>query len=103
RNDRRPSAAPLFPYTTLFRSVKWIMKRGLPGGRSNIQTVAGELGMSNRTLQRRLHDEGTSFKHLLTQVRQEQAREYLADPTLDIDRKSTRLNSSHVSISYAVF
>jgi AraC-like DNA-binding protein len=64
--------------------VKWIMKRSLTGGRSDIQTVASELGMSERTLQRRLTDEGTRFKDLLTQVRHEQAREYLADPTQDI-------------------
>jgi AraC-like DNA-binding protein len=64
--------------------VKWIMKRSLTGGRPDIQTVASELGMSDRTLQRRLTDEGTSFKHLLTQVRHEQAREYLADPSFDI-------------------
>lgn len=65
-------------------AVKWIMKRTLPGGHPDIQTVASELGMSGRTLQRRLTDEGTSFKHLLTQVRHGQAREYLADPSLDI-------------------
>jgi AraC-like DNA-binding protein len=64
--------------------VKWIMKRSLTGGRLDIKTVASELGMSDRTLQRRLTDEGTSFKHLLTRVRHEQAREYLADPSLDI-------------------
>ena len=64
--------------------VKWIMKRSLTAGRPDIQTVASELGMSDRTLQRRLTDEGTSSKHLLTQVRHEQAREYLADPSLDI-------------------
>ncbi|KQL18206.1 AraC family transcriptional regulator [Cytobacillus solani] len=64
--------------------VMWIMKRSLTGGRPEIQTIASELGMSDRTLQRRLTDEGTSFKHLLTKVRHEQAREYLADPSLDI-------------------
>jgi AraC-like DNA-binding protein len=64
--------------------VKWIMKRSLTGGRPDIQIVAKELGMSDRTLQRRLTDENTSFKHLLTQARHEQARAYLADPTLDI-------------------
>lgn len=64
--------------------IKWIMKRSLTAGRPNIKTVASELGMSGRTLQRRLTDEGTSFKSLLTQVRHEQAREYLADPSLDI-------------------
>ncbi|WP_068618195.1 AraC family transcriptional regulator [Paenibacillus tuaregi] len=64
--------------------VKWIMKRSLTGGRPDIQAIAKELGMSGRTLQRRLTDEHTSFKHLLTQVRHEQALEYLADPELDI-------------------
>lgn len=64
--------------------VKWIIKRSLAGGRPDIQTVASELGMSDRTLQRRLTNECTSFKLLLTQVRRDQAREYLADPSLDI-------------------
>ncbi|ULL20035.1 AraC family transcriptional regulator [Paenibacillus sp. H1-7] len=65
-------------------TVKWIVKRSLTGGCPDIQAVAKELGMSDRTLQRRLTDENTSFKHLLTQARHEQAREYLADPSLDI-------------------
>lgn len=69
---------------TITEMVKWILKRSLTGGRPDIQTVASELGMSDRTLQRRLTDEGTNFKHLLTQVRHEQARAYLADPSLDI-------------------
>lgn len=64
--------------------VKWIMKRSLTGGRPDIQAVAKKLGMSDRTLQRRLTDENTSFKLLLTQARHEQARKYLADPSLDI-------------------
>ncbi|NBJ69990.1 MULTISPECIES: AraC family transcriptional regulator [Clostridia] len=64
--------------------VKWMMKRSLTGGCPNIQTVASEFGMSHRTLQRRLTDEGTNFQHLLTQVRHELARKYLADPSFDI-------------------
>ncbi|QRG65184.1 helix-turn-helix transcriptional regulator [Brevibacillus choshinensis] len=64
--------------------VKWILKRSLTGGRHDIRAVASELGMSDRTLQRRLTDESTSFKQLLSLARHEQAREYLADPNLDI-------------------
>ncbi|MES1043829.1 AraC family transcriptional regulator [Bacillus obstructivus] len=64
--------------------AKWMIKRSLTGGHTDIQTIASELGMSNRTLQRRLADEGTNFKQLLTQARHELAREYLADPLLDI-------------------
>ncbi|WP_379139651.1 helix-turn-helix domain-containing protein [Paenibacillus sp. sgz500992] len=69
---------------SMTETVKWIMKRSLTGGRPDIQAVARELGMSDRTLQRRLTDEGTSFKQLLMQARHEQALEYLADPTLEI-------------------
>jgi AraC-like DNA-binding protein len=64
--------------------VKWIIKHSLTGGIPDIQAVAKELGMSDRTLQRRLSDENTSFKRLLTLTRHEQAREYLSDPSLDI-------------------
>lgn len=64
--------------------VKWILKRSLTGSRMDIHAVASELNMSGRTLQRRLSDEGTTFKQLLTQARHELAREFLADPKLDI-------------------
>ncbi|RCW43455.1 helix-turn-helix transcriptional regulator [Paenibacillus prosopidis] len=64
--------------------VKWIMKRSLAAGRPDIQVIAGELGMSDRTLQRRLTEEGTSFKQLLTDARREKALEYLSDPLLDL-------------------
>ncbi|REB07067.1 AraC family transcriptional regulator [Sporosarcina sp. BI001-red] len=64
--------------------VKWIIKQSLAGGRPDIQTIAREIGMGNRTLQRRLSEEGTSFKSLLTQTRHDQAREYLRDSSLDI-------------------
>lgn len=68
----------------IIEKVEWIIKCSLTAGRPDIQFVARELGMSERTLQRRLADEGTSFKHLLAQARHELAREYLADPSLDI-------------------
>ncbi|MFX3631414.1 MAG: helix-turn-helix domain-containing protein [Candidatus Pristimantibacillus sp.] len=70
--------------SSITEMVKWIIKRSLTGGRPDIQGVAKELSMSDRTLQRRLTDENTSFKHLLTEARHEKACEYLADPSLDI-------------------
>ncbi|MGG1514232.1 helix-turn-helix domain-containing protein [Paenibacillus oryzisoli] len=69
---------------SMTETVKWIIKRNLMAGHLDIQSVAKELAMSDRTLQRRLTEEGTNFKHLLTQARHEQARAYLADPLLDI-------------------
>ncbi|AIQ54371.1 helix-turn-helix transcriptional regulator [Paenibacillus sp. FSL R7-0331] len=69
---------------TVAETVKWIIRRSLMGGHYDIQAVARELNMSDRTLQRRLREEGASFKQLLTQARHEQAREYLSDPSLEI-------------------
>jgi len=83
--------------------VKWIMKRSLTGGRPDIQAVAKELGMSERTLQRRLTDEKTSFKHLLTQARHELAREYLADPSLEIKEVAFLLGYDNQNSFYRAF
>src|SRR3712207_7451474 len=89
---RRPPRSTLFPYTTLFRSLQ-VQLAG--------ERVGGELGRWDVGEQRasvqidgvtpwrshRLHAGGP---RLLGEV-------------LHADRKSTRLNSSHANISYAVF
>src|SRR5947199_2224920 len=75
---RRTPGSTLFPYTTLFRSIKvglkgwgWCSARGC-GGKALLLEIGGHKGAVRR---------------------RERAR----------DRKSTRLNSSHLGISYAVF
>src|SRR5258708_21146042 len=78
---RRPPRSTLFPYTTLFRStLGHILTRGLLHGGSPRNTVRG------RGLAWLSHPGST--------------RPILAP---EQDRKSTRLNSSHQIISYAVF
>src|SRR5438309_8006502 len=99
---RRPPRSTLFPYTTLFRSrtdvpldahgaeqaaaiadrlsrrpVGRVLASDLRRARSTAETVAARLGLA---------------VELTADLRE-----------LDLDRKSTRLNSSHSSISYAVF
>lgn len=64
--------------------VKWILKRLLAGSRPDIAMVAKELGMGERTLQRRITDEGTSFRQLLNDTRRELVREYLSNPSVEI-------------------
>src|SRR5256885_8394417 len=76
---RRPPRSTLFPYTTLFRSVR--DRRGCSPGRAMRQGLDDFLG------------------ECLAEV----VPELLATHYLSIDRKSTRLNSSHLVISYAVF
>lgn len=64
--------------------VKWTLKRLLAGNRPDIIAVARELGMSSRTLQRRITEEGGTFQHLLVEARQELARHYLAEASIEI-------------------
>lgn len=64
--------------------VKGMLSRCLSRGRIDIRSVADELSLSDRTLQRRLTEEGATFKQLLAQARHEQSLAYLADPSLDI-------------------
>src|SRR3712207_7315169 len=88
---RRPPDSTLFPYTTLFRSND----RQTPAGLSPLEAAAlsyvQELGRD-----RRVSDE------TFAAVREHLDERQITDLTL-IDRKSTRLNSSHANISYAVF
>ena len=66
-------------------TVRWFLQHQLSSGRPDTKEVARELGVSERTLQRRLGNEGTSFQILLTSVRRERARELLTDSSLDMD------------------
>jgi AraC-like DNA-binding protein len=65
--------------------VKGALKRVLAGRRPAMTDVAKELGLSTRTLQRRLNDEGVSFQQLLLDARRELARHYLMQPSLELN------------------
>src|SRR3712207_8201554 len=85
---RRPPRSTLFPYTTLFRSE----------ARPELALGAGADGAERRRVRRAAaFDAG--------RVAQRDAEPDLAEARIEDvrDRKSTRLNSSHANISYAVF
>lgn len=63
-------------------SVREALHRKLPGEAPTIAGVARSLGVSARTLQRRLHDQALSFRELLDRVRCELGLDYAADPTI---------------------
>src|SRR5690348_18126444 len=86
---RRPPRSTLFPYTTLFRSEHWEVPFLLPVHCASLGMVPGEL----------VRCQGTTQCHIVTEAKQQ----FASHRPKDLDRKSTRLNSSHPSISYAVF
>src|SRR3712207_8671970 len=85
---RRPPRSTLFPYTTLFRSVSdvgWFAE--LPDDVAvKVPVGEGEVAALRDALQRLVDDPHRR-----------------AELGANADRKSTRLNSSHANISYAVF
>src|SRR5947209_14735682 len=84
---RRPPISTLFPYTTLFRS----------GGR-------GSDFVDRPRCATKLHgDDRTRIVFAEELVVAGLAKQYIGRNGSDKDRKSTRLNSSHANISYAVF
>src|SRR3712207_7105977 len=90
---RRPPRSTRFPYTTLFRSPGLVLlATGAPGCRPGVP-----LGPT-------AHARAASTVGLTAFIAAEQ---HLPAPAqmreMRLDRKSTRLNSSHANISYAVF
>ena len=83
--------------------VKAVLKRCLPSGRPDVWDVARDLGMSERTLQRRINDEGTSFRELLVEARQELGRHLLSDPSAEIDEVACLLGYQDTTSFYRAF
>src|SRR5262245_63865116 len=90
---RRPTRSTLFPYTTLFRSRRWgkgmrrrMWSRVWMRDVRAVDIVEGYVGSKNKG-ERENSAPGSAQE----------------SSPLHSDRKSTRLNSSHLGISYAVF
>src|SRR5207253_11007078 len=94
----RPPASALFPYTTLFRSLIG-MTAGAPIGSLVTGRLFG-LGFSPQVIMQISAVLLLASLLLYLVINGRQTRHAAA---LEADRKSTRLNSSHVAISYAVF
>src|SRR2546430_8421947 len=87
---RRPPRSTLFPYTTLFRSQQPQLKE------DSIQEL-------RQALQEAQHDTVNSSRFEKAVAEAFRALGFQAEHIGGPDRKSTRLNSSHSQISYAVF
>src|SRR5690349_23522743 len=89
----RPPRSTLFPYTTLFRSVDAGVAADTPA----------QAGLAALTLE--LLDKGSKGRdaYQMSDALESLGARLTTATGADLDRKSTRLNSSHVEISYAVF
>src|SRR3712207_8184427 len=99
---RRPPRSTLFPYTTLSRSGRTSSE--MPDGAAVPRSEPPRLARPHERRRRLLVPE--RGPHLLLVGERGERREVHRDDGLRpevLDRKSTRLNSSHANISYAVF
>ena len=69
----------------------------LPHGKAQVEIVASKLGMSNRTLARRLSEEDTSYAATLDELRRDLSARYLKDPALSLNQVAWLLGYSMVS------
>src|SRR2546430_13201994 len=92
---RRPPRSTLFPYTTLFRSVE------LPREIEDLPAASRTAGIADRPGVCS-HDDKVRGGPRRRQVALDRLR-FITEGQATEDRKSTRLNSSHSQISYAVF
>src|SRR3712207_8151112 len=88
---RRPPRSTLFPYTTLFRSID--------GDEEHRGAVRVQVAQQP-TVVDVAHDRLDRIERMIDMRRVVHRQHDAGD---DLDRKSTRLNSSHANISYAVF
>src|SRR5690606_41561885 len=89
---RRPRGSALFPYTTLFRSTT----------RGALRAHGGQAGARSAAPTARAKHGRRAVSGVAPEARRARPNLWPFVPVRR-DRKSTRLNSSHVKISYAVF
>ncbi len=74
--------------------VRELITALLPSGQPMIDDVARELGMSSRTLRRRLADQGFIYKEIIEDVRHKQALRYLSDKRINLKQVAYLLGYS---------
>src|SRR3712207_8026589 len=93
---RRPPRSTLFPYTTLFRSLRSerLGKNGLLKGSDGYEAMT--IDEQDAYLKQAAGHSTNWFDEIFRNT-------FSMNHHVSLDRKSTRLNSSHANISYAVF
>jgi AraC-like DNA-binding protein len=83
--------------------VKDVLKRSLAGRRPTLHDVAKEIGVGERTLQRRLTGEGITFQQLLEDTRRELARHYLQQHAIELNEAAFLLGFEDANSFFRAF
>jgi AraC-like DNA-binding protein len=89
--------------TTFREQIKATLKKSLAGQRPELRTVAHELGLSTRTLQRRLTGERATFQQLIAEARRELARHYLRHSSLELNETAYLLGFEDANSFFRAF
>jgi AraC-like DNA-binding protein len=89
--------------STFSEQVKAVLNRRLASGRPDVAKIARDLGTSERTLQRRITEEGATFRGLLADTRQELGEHLLSDSSISIDEVAILLGYRDTSSFYRAF
>ena len=87
----------------LTQRVRALLRDGIPRGDSSAEGIAGHLGISRRTLSRRLEQEGTTFKILLDQTRCSLTLRYLLADRMHVGEIASKLGFAEPASFYKAF
>ncbi|PVY79207.1 AraC family transcriptional regulator [Tamilnaduibacter salinus] len=99
----RDQMAAIDSDTTLVTRARVAIRHHLLQGVTRQDLIANELGMTSRTLQRRLSQEGVSYQQVLDEVRQSLAEDYLQRTDLPIPDIALRLGFSETTSFHRYF
>ena len=83
--------------------VRALVTRALAGGRPDAAEIARAMGLSKRTLQRRMAAEGTTFREVVEEARHDLAQELLSDLSVSISEVACLLGYNKVNSFYRAF
>lgn len=91
------------PRLSLTDRVRAALGRSLLSGDVRLTTLARSMGMSSRTLQRKVNEQGSSFRGLVGKLRRELAEQYLKDSEMGISEIAYRLGYAQPSEFHRAF
>lgn len=95
--EREAAALHRLRKTDIASDLRRLLRRSLGAGNCSAGDISRQLGLHERTLNRRLREEGTSFRLELDDVRYETARQFLSVSTMPIARIARALNYADAS------